>query len=74
MFKRAHAAEVIPDHWHRGVMLQSAGQTQAQLGNPAAARRLLEQAVEIFTRSRGGEHPRTVGARAALAALAAPSR
>ena len=70
----ATAAEVIPDHWHRGVMLQSAGQTQAQLGNPAAARRLLEQAVEIFTRSRGGEHPRTVGARAALAALPAPSR
>ena len=68
------AAEVIPDHWHRGVMLQTAGETQARLGNPAVARQHLQQAVEIFTASRGPDHPRTVGARAALAAMGAASR
>jgi non-specific serine/threonine protein kinase len=67
----AVAAEVIPDHWHRAVMLQSAGETQARLGNPAAARQHLQQAVEIFTASRGPDDARTVGARTALAALGA---
>ena len=70
----AIAAEIIPDHWHRGVMLQGAGETQTRLRNPAAARRHLEQAIEIFAASRGPDHPRTVGARVALAALDAPSR
>ncbi len=46
-------------------MLQGAGQTQAQLGNRAAARRHLERAIEMFTARRGPDHPRIVGARAA---------
>jgi tetratricopeptide (TPR) repeat protein len=65
----AYAEAAIPTHWHRGLMLMSAGQTQQQLGNGEAARRHLEQSLAVFRAARGETHPQTERVRQLLATL-----
>jgi Tetratricopeptide repeat len=65
----AYAETAIPTHWHRGLMLMSAGQTQQQLGNDEVARRHLEESLQVFRAARGETHPQTERVRQLLAAL-----
>jgi non-specific serine/threonine protein kinase len=65
----AYAESAMPTHWHRGLMLLSAGQTQQQLGNTQAARQHLELSLQVFQASRGEGHPQTQRARQLLAEL-----
>ena len=65
----ARAEAAIPAHWHRGLMLLSAGQTQLQLGNQQAARLHLAHSLQILQASRGTDHTLTQRARSLLATL-----
>jgi eukaryotic-like serine/threonine-protein kinase len=65
----AYAEAAIPTHWHHGLMRMTAGQTQKQLGNEAAARQHFEQSVRLLEASLGEAHPRTQRARQLLAEI-----
>jgi len=57
-----------PDHPSVGIMHQSVGLTQSQMGRYVEARENLERGVEILEPRYGPEHPRTLQAKMVLAA------